>query len=68
MLCVAAAGPWGADEIISDPVCRYRLVLKNVGEISVGIENKYLHDTDKQYLSLLTVLSLCVGICRYMSI
>ncbi len=36
----------------SDPVCMYLSVLKKEGDISVGLGKKYLHDTDKQYLSL----------------
>ena len=43
-------------------------VLKKVDEISVGIGKKYLHDTDNQYLSLFPVLSLFVGINRYVSV
>ena len=55
---------WPSPHII-DPVCRYWSILKKVVEISVGTGKKYLHDTDKQYLSLCSVLSLCIGICRF---
>ena len=65
-----------ARKVISDPVtlvCRYLLVLKKVGEISVGIGEKSfknLHDTYNQHLSLCSVLSpwLFVIMCSYMSV
>ena len=39
-----------------------------MGEISVGIGKKYLHDSDIQYWSLSAGFSLFAGICRYLSV